>query len=110
MGAGRTRLQGVGRRPVDQSIREPIQGRGTTRGWGLNKHLGQCGGRVGCQGAPDARDERQRRHSRSGRTRRKEPTLFVLKHALSVRRKIFFADVPLHPGVLLVTKRKFSEP
>jgi len=90
MAAGRTQLQGVGRRPVDKSIRELIQGRGTMKRWGCNKHLGQCGGKVGCQGAPDARDERQGRHGRCGRTRCKETMLFILKQALSVRRKIFF--------------------
>jgi len=48
---------------------------------------------VGRPGAPDARDERQRRHGRSERTGHKERTLFVQMRALSFRRKMFFADV-----------------
>ena len=90
MVAGRAQRQGVGRRPVDKRIREPIQGGGTRRGWGRNKRVGRYGGKVGCPGAPDARNERQRRHRRSGRSGHKEQTLFVRKRALSVGRKRFF--------------------
>jgi len=90
MAAGRAQLQGVGRRPVDQRLRGRIQGGGPRRGWGRNKRVGCCGGKVGRPGAPDARDERQRGHRIFGRTGRKERTLFVWKQALSVRTKRFF--------------------
>jgi len=90
MAAVHAQLQGVGRRPVDERLRGRIQGGGTRRGWGLNKRVRRCGGKVGRAGAPDARDERQKWHRRSGRTGRKERTLFVRKRALSVQRKRFF--------------------
>jgi len=90
MAAGHVQLQEVGRRPVDERLRGRIQEGGTRRGWGRNKRVGCCGGKVGRPGASDARDERQRRHGRSGRTGCKEPTLFVRKRALSVLRKWFF--------------------
>jgi len=54
--AGRAQPQGVGRRPVDERIRGRIQGGGTRRGWGHNKGVGRCGGKVECPGAPDARN------------------------------------------------------
>jgi len=44
----------------------------------------------GRPGAPDARNERQRTHGRSGRTGLNERTLFVRKRALAVWRKRFF--------------------
>jgi len=90
MVAGRAQPQAVGRRPVDERIRGGIQGGGTRRGWGRNKRVGRCGGKVGRPGAPDARNESQSRHGRFGRTGRKERTLFVRKRALSLRRKMFF--------------------
>jgi len=90
MVAGRAQLQGVGRRPVDERIRGRTPGEGTRRGWGRNKLVGRCGAKVGRSGAPDASNERQRRHGRSARTGRKERMLYVMKRALSVRRKRFF--------------------
>jgi len=87
MVAGRAQTQGVGSRPVDERIRGRIQGEGTKRGWGGNTCVGRWGGKVGRPGAIDARNESQRRHGRSGRTGRKELTLFVWKRALSFRRK-----------------------
>ena len=90
MAAGHVQPQEVGRRPVDERIRGRIQGGGTRRGWGGNKCVGCCGGKVGSPGSPAARNERQRRHGRSGRTGRKELTLFIRKRALSVRRNMFF--------------------
>jgi len=90
MVAGCAQTPGGGRRPVDEGIRRRIQGGGTRRGWGRNKRVGHCGGKVERPRAPDARNERQRRHWRSGRTERKEWRLFVRKRALSVRRQRFF--------------------
>jgi len=87
MVAGRTQPQGVGRRQVDERIRGRIQGGCRRRGGGRNKRVGCCGGKVGHPGAPDATNERQRRRGRSGRTGGKERILFVLKRALSVKRK-----------------------
>jgi len=90
MGARRAQPQGVGRRPVDERLRGQIQGGGTRRGWGSNKGVRHCGGKVGRPDAPDSRDERERKHGRSVRTGCKEQTLFVQKQALSIRRKRFF--------------------
>jgi len=59
MVAGRAQPQGVGRRPVDERIRGRIQGGGMRRGWGRNKRVGRCGGKVERRGASDARNERQ---------------------------------------------------
>jgi len=53
-------------------------------GWGHNKRVRRCEGKVGRPGATDGRDERQRRHGRLGRTGRKEPMLFIRKRALPV--------------------------
>ena len=94
MPAGCAQPQGVGRRPVDERIRGPIQGAGADRGWERNKGIGSCGGKAGCPGAPDTRDERPRKHRRSGRTRHRELS-FVrnLKPALYLPRKRFFALV-----------------
>jgi len=47
---------------------------------------------VGRLGAPDARDERQRRHGGSGRTGPKERTLFVQKGLCPSGENGFFAD------------------
>jgi len=43
----RAQPPGVDRRPVDERIRGRIQGGGTRRGWGRNKHVGRCGEKVG---------------------------------------------------------------
>jgi len=68
MPARHAQLQGVGSRPVDDRIRGRIQSGVTRRGWGRDKCLGQCEGKVGRLGVPETRDERQKWHARSGRT------------------------------------------
>jgi len=90
MVAGRAQPHGVGRRPVDERIRGWIQGGGLRRGWGHNKRGGRYGGKVVRPGGPDARNERQRRHGRSGRIGLKERTLFIRKQALSIWRTRVF--------------------
>ena len=82
MADGPIQPQGVGSRLVDKRLRGRIQGGGTRRGWGGNKRVRCCGGKVRRLGAPDTRDERQRRHGRSGRTGCNERTLFVWRWAL----------------------------
>jgi len=84
MAARRIQPQGAGWRPVDERLRGWIQGGGTRMGWGHNKRVRRCEGKVGCPGGTDRRDERQRRHGRSGRTGHKEPMLFIRKRALPV--------------------------
>jgi len=92
MVAGRAQPHGVGSRPVDERIKGQIPVGGTRTEWGRDKHVRCCGGKVVCPGAPDARNERQRRHGRPRRTGCKEQTVFVWKRALSVRRKSFFCS------------------
>ena len=67
----------VGRRPVDEKIRGQIQQEGAGREWGLQEHIGRFGGKVGCPGTPDVRDESQSGLGRSGRTGGKEWTGFL---------------------------------
>jgi len=62
-------------------IRGRIQQEGAGRGWGRKEGVGRFGGKVGCPGVPDARDERQRGLRRSGRTEGKERTGFVRTRA-----------------------------
>jgi len=90
MVAKRAQPQGVGRRPVDKRIRGRIQGGDTRREWGRNKCVGHCGWKVGRLGAPDTRNQRQRRHGGSRRTGRKERMLFVWTGALALWRQTFF--------------------
>ena len=75
----------VGRRPVDEKIRELIQQKGSGSGWDRRERIGRFGGKVGHPGAPDARDERQRGLGRSGRTGRKENNAFVRTWARYIR-------------------------
>jgi len=96
MAAGCAQPQAVGRRPVEERLRGRIQRGGTRSGGGRNKRVRRCGGKVERPGAPDTREERQRRHGRSRRTGRQEWTLLVRKRALSVRRKSVFADANGH--------------
>jgi len=109
MAAGCTQPQGLGRRPVDESIRDQIQG-GVVRGvgaatmvsdavegkWGLRVQLTQ--GMKGKEGTGDP-----------GRPDRKSPGICPEAGSVRPEKQSFFADIPPQHGVLLQTQRKFSE-
>jgi len=92
MAAGCAQLVRVGRRPVDEKIRERIQPEGAGRGLGCKEHIGHFGGKVERPGVPEERDERQRGLRRSGRTEGKERTGFVRTWTRYVRSKSLFAN------------------